>query len=204
MARKKLSKFAELVTLPHLLEKPVGQAGRWPQPLVLELGCGYGEYTLALAQRQPQCHYVGMDIQGERLWRGAKAMQALKLENVWWLRGYIDHLLDYFAPGEVAEIWLTFPDPFAREGHAKKRLTAPRFLDYYKTILVPGGRVHLKTDSANLVAYSIETIQTSGGMIDEHIPVAPIDIMTRFEQKHRQRGDQIQQLSWHWPTIQPI
>ena len=136
MGRKKLSKFAELTTLSHVLahvlEKPIGRAGTWPQPLILELGCGYGEYTLALAQRHPDNTYVGMDIQGERLWRGAKAMQALKLENVWWLRGYIDHLLDYFAPGEVAEIWLTFPDPFARGDML--RLTSPKFLDYYKTI----------------------------------------------------------------------
>lgn len=196
MPRKKLAKFAELAHLPRVLEKPAGQAGRWPQPLVVELGCGYGEYTTALAQQHPAITYVGMDIQGERLWKGAKRMLELKLDNVWWLRGYIDHLLDYFAPGEVSEIWLTFPDPYPRKGDAKKRLTSSRFLEYYKTVLVPGGRVHLKTDAASLVAFSQETIPASGGKIQHYCNDAPIDIMTRFEKKHRSLGSTIHLLSW--------
>lgn len=189
-------KFAELKTMPHVLEWPKNQASHWPQPLVVELGCGYGEYTIALAQRHSDITYVGMDIQGERLWKGAKQMVEFKLNNVWWLRGYIDHLLDYFAPEEVSEIWLTFPDPHLRKSDAKKRLTAPRFLEYYKTVLKPGGRVHLRTDSASLVAFSQETIPASGGMINRYIAAAPVDIMTRFERKHRTLGTPIHYLSW--------
>lgn len=196
MSRKKLAKFAALKTLPQVLEKPLNQAGHWPQPLIVELGCGYGEYTLALAQQHPEKTYVGMDIQGERLWHGAQQMLALKLTNVWWLRGYVDHLLDYFAPGEVSEIWLTFPDPFPRKSDAKKRLTAPRFLEYYKTVLRPGGRLHLKTDSSHLIAFSQITIPASGGIIDQYTDNAPVDIMTRFEQKHRALGAKIHYLSW--------
>ena len=200
MPRKKLAKFVELGRLPHVLEKPLNQAGHWPQPLIVELGCGYGEYTLALAQQHPEITYVGMDIQGERLWKGATQMTALKLQNVWWLRGYIDHLLDYFAPGEVSEIWLTFPDPYPRESNAKKRLTAPRFLEYYKTILVPGGRVHLKTDAVSLITFSQDTIPASGGMIDQYTDQAPDDIITRFEQKHRALGSPIYYVSWTWSS----
>ncbi len=103
--RRKLKKFAELATFPHVLQWPEGAAGTWPQPLVLELGCGYGEYTLALAKRYPEKAYLGMDIQGERLWRAAMEMQQDKLDNVWWLRGFADHLPNYFAPGEIDELW---------------------------------------------------------------------------------------------------
>ncbi len=205
MSRKKLRKFAELKTMPHVFEWEQAKPGSWPQPLVVELGCGYGEYSLALAQRYPQLNYVGMDIQGERLWKGATDMVEFKLQNVWWLRGYVDHLLNYFAPGELSEIWLTFPDPQPRKGDARKRLTAPRFLEYYKTLLKPGGRVHLKTDSASLIAYTKETVPASGGKIDridDNVtlgePKYDLDIITRFERKHRNLGDAIHYLSWYW------
>jgi tRNA (guanine-N7-)-methyltransferase len=205
--RQKLKKFAELKTFPHVLEWPKNVAGSWPQPLIVEVGCGYGEYALALAQRHPENHYLGLDIQGERLWRAAKEMQTLKLDNVWWLRGYADHLLDYFAPGEIAELWLTFPDPFPRKGDAKKRLTSPRFLSYYQRLLTLGGRVHLKTDSNGLYLYSQETIAASGATIDRQLDMVPadmtefdLDIPTRFEQKHRNLGSAIHYLSWFWPT----
>lgn len=203
--RNKLEKFAELASLPRVLQAPQGQAGHWPQPLIVELGCGYGEYTLGLAQRYPDNYYVGMDIQGERLWRGTKQMLELKLPNVWWLRGYVDHLLEYFAPGEVSEFWLTFPDPQPRKGDTKKRLTSPRFLEYYKTLLIPNGRVHLKTDSTSLYQYSQETVMASSGMIDRKLDLVALnetsddlDIQTRFETKHRQLGSDIHYLSWHW------
>ncbi len=203
--RQKLKKFAELKTFPHVFEWPKNVAGSWPQPLIVEVGCGYGEYALALAQRYPQNHYLGLDIQGERLWRAAKTMQALKLDNVWWLRGYADHLLDYFAPGEIAELWLTFPDPFPRKGDAKKRLTSPRFLEYYQQLLTPGGRVHLKTDSNSLYLYSQETVTASGATILHQLDTVPVemttldlDISTRFEDKHRRLGAAIHYLEWSW------
>lgn len=205
--RNKLKKFVELGTLPHVWQWPENVAGTWPQPLIVEVGCGYGEYALALAKRHPENHYLGLDIQGERLWRAAKEMQAAQLDNVWWLRGYADHLLNYFAPEEISELWLTFPDPFPREGHAKKRLTSPRFLSYYKTLLTSGGRSHLKTDSNQLYLYAQETILTSGAIIDRQIDAVALgatdydlDIQTRFETKHRALGSAIHYLSWYWPS----
>lgn len=206
-SRKKLQKFSELNNLPNVLQKPVNVAGTWPQPLIVELGCGYGEYTLVLAQRHPEFNYLGMDIQGERLWKAGKLMQELKLKNVWWLRGFIDHLPEYFAPGEIDELWLTFPDPFPRKGDAKKRLVAPRFLGYYKQLMKLGGRVHLKTDSNALYLYAQETVAASGAKIDRQMDMVPLneplydlDIQTRFEHKHRSLGSAIHYLSWYWPN----
>jgi len=207
----KLQKFAELATLPSVLEKPQPQAGHWSKtfennrPIILELGCGYGEYTMALAQRYPTQNYIGVDIQGERLWRAAKTATTLCLTNVRWLRIEIEHLLDHFAPHEVSEIWLTFPDPFPRLGKAKKRLTSPRFLTMYQIILQSHGRLHLKTDAADLITYSREVVSASGATIDRDIGNLPssdnrfdLDITTRFEQKHRTQGQPIHYLSWHW------
>ncbi|MFA6475125.1 MAG: tRNA (guanosine(46)-N7)-methyltransferase TrmB [Patescibacteria group bacterium] len=197
MSRKKLAKFAELSNFPHVFEKP-DQMPTWPTPLIVELGCGYGEYTLALAQRYPVNHYVGMDIQGERLWRGATASETLHLNNVWWLRGFVDHLPQYFAPQTITEIWLTFPDPHPKKGGTRKRLTNPRFLEFYKQLLVPGGRCHLKTDSDQLFNYSQDSIVASGGVIDGYTG-PDLDIITRYEKKHRALGAAIHYVTWHWP-----
>lgn len=207
----KLQKFAELATLPGVIEKPQPQAGLWAKhfgnhhPITLELGCGYGEYTIALAQRYPHQNFIGIDIQGERLWKAAKTAAQLQLSNVRWLRMQIEQLLDHFAAQEINEIWLTFPDPFPRRSQIKKRLVAPRFLSMYQTMLQPHGRMHLKTDAANLITYAHETIAASGGTIEHELFNFPpattdfdLDIMTRFERKHRQLAQPIYYLSWHW------
>lgn len=208
---KKTERFRALSKLPHVLEKPTGLAGHWSehfpsaQPLVVELGCGYGEYTVSLAQRYPERNYIGMDIQGERLWRGATASLQLKLTNVWWLRGQIDHLLEYFAPGEIAEIWLTFPDPYPKDRQAKKRLTSPRFLKMYQTVLKPGGKIQLKTDARPLLEYTQEIVEQSGAQLDiliENVAAEEtaydLDIKTRFELKHRTKNEPIYYLAWYW------
>lgn len=206
MSRGKLKKFAELTTLPNVVQPPTLPPNPWPQPLVVELGCGRGEYCLGLARLYPKQHFVGIDIQGERLWLGAKQALKFELTNVQFLRLQIEQLASYFKPGEITELWLTFPDPFPRDKQAKKRLTSPRFLAIYQTLLRPGGLLHLKTDNQALLEYSIDTINASGGKITNiirdlyHEPsITPeLQIKTTFEQKYLAEGQPIYYLEWHY------
>lgn len=168
MSRVKLKRFAENQLRPDVIEpgKPVYKtlAGRWNTavfgtrpdcPLTLEVGCGKGDYTVGLAQQRPTENFLGLDVKGERLWAGSARAEALGLRNVGWLRGQAQDLTDHFGPAELAGIWITFPDPHNRLGDARRRLTAPRFLNLYRHVLQPGGRVRLKTDSAELFAYTL-------------------------------------------------
>lgn len=171
MGKNKLSRFAENLTFDHLVQPTFTELtqgefqlkGRWNAdffkrevPLVLELGCGGGEYTVGLAAMYPQRNFLGVDIKGARLWRGARTAKETGLANVGFLRTHVDHLLRLFGQQEVDEIWLTFSDP--QIGKARKRLTSPLFLARYKEILKPGGVVHLKTDSPLLFEYTLEQI----------------------------------------------
>jgi tRNA (guanine-N7-)-methyltransferase len=160
MGQKKLKRFAEIETFENVLQYPTGMQGKWHEffgnqhPITLELACGKGEYALGLGRLYPNRNFIGVDLKGNRIWVGAKKAQAEQLKNVAFLRTHIDKLADYFAPAEVQEIWLTFPDPQLRVSRAKKRLTHPKFLRLYQQILQPGGRVHLKTDSPNLYEFT--------------------------------------------------
>ena len=135
-------------------------AGAWnaffrnDNPLTLELACGKGEYTVALAKMYPGRNFIGVDLKGNRLYIGAKRSLKENIANTAFLRTHIDKITDYFQPGEVKEIWLTFPDPQLRRSRAKKRLTHPRFLRLYQQILIPGGLIHLKTDSPVLYDFT--------------------------------------------------
>ena len=155
MGKNKLSRFAENLTFDHVVQPTFTELqaadlrykGRWNMdffkreaPLVLELGCGGGEYTVGLAQLQPGKNYIGIDIKGARIWRGAKTAKELGLENVGFVRTHVDHILRCFGKHEVSEIWLTFSDP--QIGKARKRLTSPLFLARYKEILKPDGLIH--------------------------------------------------------------
>ena len=173
MGHGKLRKFAENETFSCLLQPSAEDVladgffnlrnheikGHWnermfdaPRPIVLELGCGKGEYTIDLAERDPSCNYIGVDIKGARLWKGAKYATEHRLGNVAFLRTRIEFITAYFAPEEVSEIWLTFSDPQFRSENS--RLTSPLFLERYRSFLKPGGIVHLKTDSMFLHQYS--------------------------------------------------
>ena len=149
--------------MPYVKQYPENMPGNWqsffqkPQPLVLEIGCGRGEYTIGLATFEPDRNYLGVDVKGARIWHGAKAIEENKLGNAGFLRTRVEDLKDYFNNEEVSEIWITFPDPQPRLGKAMKRLTSPRFLALYKQILPKGGIVQLKTDNQDLMAYSLET-----------------------------------------------
>ena len=182
MGHDKLRKFAENETFECLLQPSAEEVladgfdnlrdhpvkGHWFEggsttpgaPLILELGCGKGEYTLELARRNPDKNYVGVDIKGARLWRGAKTATQEGLPNVRFLRTRIEFITAFFAPGEVSEIWLTFSDPQPKSEN--NRLTSPGFLERYRKMLKPGGIVRLKTDSRFLHEYTRAVIEANG------------------------------------------
>lgn len=160
MAQKKLQRFADLLTFPNVLQNPENMPGKWKDffnndhPIILELACGKGEYAVGLGQLFPDKNFIGVDLKGNRIWVGAKKALQQNLNNVGFLRTQIDRIASHFAPQEVSEIWLTFPDPQLRTSKAKKRLTHPKFLRLYQQILVPGGSIHLKTDSPSLYRFT--------------------------------------------------
>ncbi|HZE85760.1 MAG TPA: tRNA (guanosine(46)-N7)-methyltransferase TrmB [Puia sp.] len=160
MGQKKLIRFEAIKSFSNTLQYPEGMAGNWggffknSHPLTLELACGRGEYTVGLARMHPQRNFLGIDLKGNRIYIGAKKALDEKIINAGFLRTHIDKIDAYFSQGEVEEIWLTFPDPQLRNSRAKKRLTHPRFLRLYQRILVPGGLIHLKTDSPALYAFT--------------------------------------------------
>ncbi len=175
MARRKLYKFSENISRTNLIQQ--GKElydqvkGNWGtlvfknnQPIVLELGCGRGEYTLGLARLSPEQNFIGVDIKGERIWYGCKIADEEQLINVGFLRTQIQSLGDHFESSEVNEIWLTFPDPRPKKGDAKRRFTHPRFMEIYRRLLKAGGRLHLKTDNEDLFLYSLEVAKSMTGI----------------------------------------
>ena len=166
MAKKsKLEKFAEIASNPIIQEKNPVLRGRWNadffknrNPIVIELACGKGDYTLGMARLFPEKNFIGVDIKGNRLWSAARIAALENLENVGFIRDQIDHIHEYFEKDEVAEIWITFADPFSREGDAKKRLTDKKFLKLYKLILQKDGTINVKIDSDILYNYTKEVL----------------------------------------------
>ena len=160
MGQKKLQRFEELKTFSNVLQFPENMPGKWnsffnnSHPIVLELACGKGEYAVSLGKMFPEKNFIGVDLKGNRIWVGAKKALENNLNNVAFLRTQIDKIADYFAKNEVSEIWITFPDPQLRNSKAKKRLTHPKFLRSYQQFLIPGGLIHLKTDSPNLYEFT--------------------------------------------------
>ncbi|RYY55003.1 MAG: tRNA (guanosine(46)-N7)-methyltransferase TrmB [Chitinophagaceae bacterium] len=168
MGQKKLIRFEEIKSFDNVLQYPEGMAGKWNDhfgndyPLTLELACGKGEYAVGLAQLFPEGNYMGVDLKGNRLWVGARKAKALGLGNVAFLRTKIDQLNDYFTHGEVASLWITFPDPQLRKSKSKKRLTHPKFLRMYQQVLQPGGLIRLKTDSPVLYNFTKKVTELYG------------------------------------------
>lgn len=160
MGHKKLIRFAELENFPNVLQFPKNIQGRWAEffnnrnPIILELACGKGEYAVGLAALVPNKNFIGIDLKGNRIWVGAKKALANNMHNVAFLRIQIDQVNEYFSKDEVSEIWITFPDPQLRRSKAKKRLTHPKFLRLYQQFLLPGGYIHLKTDSPDLYHFT--------------------------------------------------
>jgi tRNA (guanine-N7-)-methyltransferase len=171
MGQKKRIRFAELATFDNVLQYPQGMAGGWHgyfenfNPITLELACGKGEYAVGLAQLHPGRNFIGVDQKGNRIWSGAKKARALGLPNVAFLRAQIDGILNFFGTHEIEEIWITFPDPQLRVSKDKKRLTHPKFLRLYQQILIPGGKIHLKTDSPQLYRFTKRVIELYGCLL---------------------------------------
>ena len=171
MGKDKLRRFAEIATFANVKQLDEGKVlkGNWAvsqfhnnNPVILELACGTGEYTVNLAKLFPDKNFIGIDYKGNRIWRGAKTAIEEGIHNVAFLRIQIENLLDYFAENEISEIWITFPDPQPQDSREKKRLTFPKFLEKYKSILVQDGVVHLKTDNDQLHDYTFDKINELG------------------------------------------
>lgn len=173
MGKNKLRKFAENKHFPHLFQPAFDQVfqrdfhlkGTWhtaffsnKNPLVLELGCGKGEYTVGLARHSPSSNFIGLDIKGARLWKGASDVAKMRIPNAAFIRTRIELIESFFKQDEVSEIWITFPDPQLKKRRKKKRLTSSFFLNRYRTFLQDGGLVHLKTDSEDLYRYTLHVL----------------------------------------------
>ena len=168
MVQKKLLRFAQIKEFENVFEYPHNMGGQWRKhfkndhPVLLELACGRGEYTVNLAQLHPQKNFIGIDVKGNRMYIGAKNALDNKIANAAFLRTQIEKLPEYFDAEEVDEIWITFPDPQLRLSKAKKRLTHPRFLRLYQKVLKQNGPVHLKTDSPQLYHFTKKVITMYG------------------------------------------
>lgn len=221
MGKNKLRRFAEMEQIPlvfqypfyKLQQEPFPLRGKWhpdffhnDNPIVLELGCGKGEYTVGLAERFPDKNFIGIDIKGARMHAGATQARDRQMPNVAFLRTSIELLTSFFAPGEVDEIWITFPDPQMKK--VRKRLTSTRFMELYRQVLKPGGIIHLKTDSPFLYTYTrlmtrlnnLETLADSSDLYaDTNLAPATrslLDIKTHYERQWLDRGMTIKYLSW--------
>lgn len=177
VGKNKLARWAELGTFGNVIQPAAGQVssedhtikGRWRErifanknPVVLELACGKGEYTLGLAAIFPERNYIGIDIKGARMWRGAKTASEKELRNTAFLRTRIEFIGSFFTENEVDEIWIVFPDPHNRKRNSNKRLTSPWFLNKYRFLMKDGGLIHLKTDNAELFHYTEKLVKNSG------------------------------------------
>ncbi len=240
MGKGKLAKFADLTANPLVVEHsfrlsltqqgelavPGTQAsagfplkGKWAesffhnsQPIVLELGCGRGEYTVGLARQNPQTNYIGVDIKGARMWTGAQEALQSDLRNVGFLRTNIEFIHHFFAPSEVSEIWLTFSDPQMKK--ATKRLTSTHFLARYQQFLAPDGLIHLKTDSNFLFTYTRELLQANSitpEALTDNLYAQQADntaharsIQTHYETMWLEQGIPIRYLRFRLPSHTPL
>ena len=220
MSKNKLSKFADMEQYPHVFQCPYSQLsqegfemrGKWASdffrnsnPVVLELGCGRGEYTVGLAEKFPNMNFIGVDIKGSRMWAGATESLQKGMKNVAFLRTNIEIIDRFFAPGEVNEIWLTFSDPQMKK--ATKRLTSTYFMERYRRFLVDGGIVHLKTDSNFMFTYTKYMVEHNAlpvefvtddlyhsGLVDDIL-----GIQTYYEKQWLSRGLNIKYLKFRLP-----
>jgi tRNA (guanine-N7-)-methyltransferase len=217
MGQKKLVRFAELASFPNVLQFPQDMAGKWKaffkneHSLTLELACGKGEYAVGLGRMYPSRNFIGIDLKGNRIWVGAKKALQENLSNIAFIRTQIDLVATYFAKDEVEEIWITFPDPQLRLSKAKKRLTHPKFLRLYQQFLVPGGLVHLKTDSPDLYRFTKTVIELYGCTVHQDFddlyrqekPAEELRIKTHYESLDIAGSNRIHYLCFSLPGILP-
>jgi tRNA (guanine-N7-)-methyltransferase len=223
LGKKKLSRVRELGSLERVFqpqfeevfEKDFHLKGRWgrdifgnERPLILELGCGKGEYTVGLARRYPQKNFMGLDIKGARMWTGAKSAHEEGLFNVAFLRTRIDFINSFFTSDEVDEIWITFPDPQLKNGRQKKRLSGALFLNKYRAFVKDGGWIHLKTDNLQLYEDTLELVrfnnlvveQNSADIYSEGWSDETVTIQTYYEKIFLAEGIKIKYLRFRLPA----
>lgn len=227
MGKNKLKRFTENDTFPNLIQPKFNEVfrtehsikGQWnktyfqnDKPIVLELGCGKGEYTVGLAKMFPDKNFIGVDIKGARLWRGAKTAFEQEMKNVAFVRTRIENITSFFGPNEVSEIWITFPDPQLKRINSLKRLTSSVFLSLYKTLLKPQGIIHLKTDSLPLHQYTRHLVELNelkvysstenlyGAVGDDPI----LGIKTFYEQQYLDKGLPITYISFELNNEKPF
>lgn len=225
MSKNKLAKFADMATYPNVFQSADIHPADWEQdmrghwaervfhndnPIVLELGCGRGEYCVGLGRLFPQKNFIGVDIKGSRMWHGATEALETGMTNVAFLRTHIEFIERFFAPGEISEIWLTFSDPQMKK--ATKRLTSTFFMQRYRHFLTDGGLVHVKTDSNFLFTYTREMVTANHlpaqYMVDDlygQVKDDPIlSIQTYYEQQWLSRGLTIKYLRFQLPAATPL
>jgi len=223
LGKKKLVRFRELESLEKVFQPPLEEIfrkdyylkGRWKKevfgnehPLVLELGCGKGEYTVGLARRHKALNFMGLDIKGARMWTGARTALDEGLSNVAFLRTRIDFINSFFAKDEVDEIWITFPDPQEKRRRLKKRLPGAQFLNRYREFLKDGGKVHLKTDNRELYLDTLEmvrynhlpVVRHSGDVYSEDWDDETINIQTYYEKQFLSEGKLINYICFRLPA----
>lgn len=210
MARTKLKRFAQNAASENVIEpgKPSFETikGNWNafqfknnNPIVLELGCGRGEYSIALAEKFPDKNIVGVDLKGARLWKGSTLANEKKLNNVAFLRTIIQNIEQFFEKDEVSEIWITFPDPRPKLSDEKRRMTSPRFLDLYRKILKPNGIIHLKTDNTPLFDYTLEVLKeekinpelSTDNLYQSELYTDILTVKTTYEKMFTEKGENI-------------
>lgn len=220
MGKNKLAKFSELSTFPNTYQnfnvtdpklvdhqgEEVKMKGNWDsahfkngQPITLELACGGGEYTVAMAQSYPKKNFIGVDVKGNRIWKGAKRALESDLTNAAFLRTRIEQLDLFLGENEVSEIWITFPDPFLRMSKAQRRLTSQRFLNIYRKLLKKGGLIHLKTDDPTLYDFTLKTIKgencqliyNNENIYAQKLFTEELEIKTYYEKMHLENGKTI-------------
>ena len=217
-SKNKLERFTDNANFDNLFQYSYEEIingfpykGRWANdffknnhPIIIELGCGKGEYTVGLAKRNPDKNYIGIDIKGARMWRGLKSAQEKGLTNVAFIRTRINLIEHYFDKNEVSEIWITFPDPQPREFKAKKRLTSPQFLNQYRMFLKKNSTIHLKTDNIIFFEYTKDIIKeekqkllfSSYDIYDESLDNELTQIQTFYEKKWLDHGTKIKYLKF--------
>lgn len=227
MGKNKLKRFEENETFPNIIQPKFDEVfrkehpikGKWHEtffknskPIVLELGCGKGEYTIGLSRQYPEKNFIGIDIKGARIWRGAKTAVENSMENVAFVRTRIENITSFFAKDEVSEIWITFPDPQLKRINALKRLTSSVFLGMYKTILKPQGIIHLKTDSQELHQYTkslaeLNNLKVHSCTNDLYSTVKDdpiLSIRTFYEQQFLDQGKTITYISFELTNEKPL
>ena len=219
MSRRKLQKFRDNQSRNNVIQegKPLFEKikGNWrstyfenDHPIVLELGCGRGEYTVGMARLNPENNYIGVDIKGDRIWKGSKIAHQDNLQHVGFLRTQVQSLETFFEDGEVDEIWLTFPDPRPKKSDIKRRMTHPRFMEIYRKVLKPGGRMHLKTDNDTLYQYTMEVVEQlaveqlvyTDNLYQSDLLTPRLTIRTHYEELFSQQGFTIKYLSFIFAT----